>query len=87
MIFKKVTAGHYASEDGLYSVQKDNTGYVTIDERDGFGVNCGCDDDGWCAVFGEDVLDWYDTKKQAVAACEEDLNRKIGRALNAFFGR
>lgn len=70
MKFKKVEAGLYRSEDGLYEVERDPTGYVTIEQREGDGLLAGCDDDGWSATCGDDVIDWFPTKREAVAECE-----------------
>jgi hypothetical protein len=69
MRMKRVAAGVYETLDGKFRVERDVTGNVTDDERDGTGVNAGCDDDGWCAVRVADgrVLDWFDTKRDAVA--------------------
>jgi hypothetical protein len=58
---------------------RDGTGYVTIEAREGSGVQCGCDDDGWSLSFDKhgrlrddhnagETLDWFDTKREAVIA-------------------
>lgn len=73
--FTKVAAGHYATEDGRYAAVRD--GYTGRGDQDfgDFGNE-------WGAVFsarGElredhnagENLDWLDTKREAIAACEE----------------
>jgi len=72
MKFKRIETGHYATEDGKFEIVKDVTGYVSDEERDGIGVNAGCDDDGWAAVENDQTLDWFDTKREA----KEYLERK-----------
>jgi hypothetical protein len=64
--FKKVQSGHYVSEDGRYEAVKDVTGYVSAAARDGDGINAGCDDDGWAAVRGDETLNWFNTKREAI---------------------
>jgi hypothetical protein len=68
MRMKRIEAGVYETLDGKFRVERDVTGKVTDEEREGIGVNAGCDDDGWCVVnvAREDVLDWFDTKREAV---------------------
>jgi hypothetical protein len=75
--FKRIKAGHYATTDGTYEVVKDATGYVTIEEREGDGINCGCDDDGWVATYGDVNLDWFDTKREAIEACNRHADKEI----------
>jgi hypothetical protein len=77
--FKKVEAGLYVSEDGLWEVQRDPTGYVTIDQRDGDGLLAGCDDDGWSLASGDEVIDWFDTKREAIAAAERLAQSEVGQ--------
>lgn len=86
LTFTKVARGYYATPDGRYAVAKDGTGYVTIAERDGSGVMTGCDDDGWSWSFDAagrlrtdqdagETMDWLDTKRDAVAACQRHAAR------------
>jgi hypothetical protein len=82
MKFKRVEAGLYRNEMG-YEVQRDATGYVTIEAREGDGIACGCDDDGWSLALGDDVLDWYDTKREAVAAANKHYEATM-RQINGF---
>lgn len=77
----RIAAGWYASEDGHFAVVKDNTGYVTIEERESDGIMAGLDDDGWAAVHDPggrlredegagDTLGWFDTKREALEALQ-----------------
>lgn len=83
--FTKVQAGWYATEDGTYAVVNDGIGYVTIEERDGSGLLAGVTGDEWGAVHDAqgrlrinsndgDNIDWFDTKRDAVAACQRAAN-------------
>lgn len=65
--FHKIKAGHYATADGKYEIIRDVTGYVSQSERDGDGVLAGCDDDGWALVCEGVNIDWFDTKRDAIA--------------------
>ena len=78
MKFTKVRAGWWATPDGTAAVFKDVIGWVSQADTNGSGVLCGCADDGWAAVVDPqgqlrvdasagDVLDWFDTKRDAVA--------------------
>lgn len=78
LTFTKIRAGFYATPDGRYAAQRDVTGYVTIEDREGSGVRAGCDDDGWSLSFDRDgrlrsdqdageLLDWFETKRAAIA--------------------
>jgi hypothetical protein len=71
--FKRIESGVYEA-DG-YRVEKDVTGYVTIEQKDGDGLLCGCDDDGWAAIYPDGDQDWHDTKREAVAACNRHAER------------
>lgn len=84
MKFKKVEAGLYRAEHGgdVYEVEKDVTGYVTIEQREGNGLLCGCDDDGWSLAINDNVYDWFDTKRDAVAAANR-LSQRETRATDA----
>ena len=68
MRFRKVRAGLYRSEDGKWTVERDVQEYVRQEDADGDGLLAGCQDDGWALVNGETVVDWFDTKRQAVTA-------------------
>lgn len=73
MKFKKIKSGHYRAEAEGYEVIKDITGYVIIEDREGDGVLCGCDDDGWAACYPNGDQRWWDTKREAVEDCERHL--------------
>jgi hypothetical protein len=71
MRFHRVTTGHYravGASGAVYEVERDVEEYVTIEQRDGDGELAGCDNDGWSLTIGDDAYDWYDTKRDAVAA-------------------
>ena len=81
MKFTKVRAGWYATPDGQWAAINDGLGYVSVAERDGSGVMAGITGDQWAAVFdgngclrddehAGETLDWFDTKREAVAHCE-----------------
>lgn len=82
MKFTKVTAGHYVTADGTYAVTADGYGYVSEAERNGSGINCGITGGEWAVVHdaqgrlradhnvGENI-DWFPTKREAVAAAVE----------------
>lgn len=82
--FKKVEAGLYRAEhDGdEYEVQKDVYEYVTIAQRDGSGTLAGCDNDGWSLTINDNVYDWFDTKRDAVAEANR-LAQREARATDA----
>lgn len=79
MKFTKVRAGFYATEDGRYAVAHDGYeihGSTEDQEEDGLRGN------EWGAIYDpagrlrEDNnagqnLDWLDTKREAVAVCED----------------
>lgn len=81
MKFTKVQKGWYATEDGHWAVVTDGIGYVSQAQREGDGLLCGVTGNEWAAVFDPkgrlredhkagDNLDWFDTKREAVAHCE-----------------
>lgn len=71
---KKIRAGLYATEDGLYEIEKDAWGYdyITVAQREHDGVA----DDGWSLSKGDTVLDWFDTKREATEALKRILARE-----------
>jgi len=83
--FHKIEAGWYASEDGRWAVVVDGYGHVSQADRDGDGLLAGITGNQWAAVFsprggldrdhnaGEN-LDWFDTKRDAVAYCNSSFN-------------
>jgi len=75
--FKKIEAGLYRAEHegDTYEVERDKTGYVTIEQREGDGLLAGCDDDGWSLAINDNVIDWFDTKRDAVAYAEAYAER------------
>lgn len=83
MKFTKIAAGHYATEDGTYAVVVDGYSYVSEAERNGSGIMAGITGGEWAAVHDPQGrlrtdhnaghnIDWFPTKRQAVAACERD---------------
>ncbi len=89
--FTKVTAGWYATEDGKYGVINDGLGYVTIEAREGNGVDAGVTGDEWGFIVfknangrvenndGENI-DWFDTKREAVAFGQDYIARHDRKA-------
>jgi len=72
--FRKVRAGLYACDEG-FEVERDAQAYVRQADADGDGLLAGCQDDGWSLALGDNVLDWFDTKREAVA----EANRLAAR--------
>ena len=73
--FKRIESGIYESTDGRYRCEKDITGYVTLEQWDGDGILCGCDDDGWAAIYPDGDQDWVDTYREAKERCQAHANR------------
>lgn len=89
MKFTKVEAGWYATADGQWAVVIDGYGHVSNADRDGDGLLAGVTGNEWAAVHDpagrlrEDHnagsnIDWFDTKREAVAACER-AEKEAGR--------
>jgi hypothetical protein len=94
MKFTKIAAGHYATADGTYAVIADGYGYVTEAERDGSGIHAGITGGEWAFVrdgqgrlrsdhnVGENI-DWFPTKREAVAAAIADAQGAAQRVAHA----
>lgn len=84
--FIKVRAGWYVTEDGHWAVVSDGYGHVTVAEREGDGIMCGMTGGQWATCYdpkgqlrlnhqaGEN-LDWFDTKREAVALANSEAKR------------
>lgn len=81
----KVAAGHYASADGKWAVSSEGHGYI-----DKVWQDLGSGNDGWAVVYSPkgglredhnagDNLDWFDTKREAIAALPRMMRDQAAR--------